>query len=247
MVISWEILSVYFINLIRGGLMQSVYKITNKLNNRYYIGSSSNVEQRIKAHYKNSRYKNIQPNNELYQDIRKYGEENFIVEILFENENIVEASRYESDIIKENIKDPLIYNKSIGASGRKVLRDSDIFFIRDLYQKKELYIADAYNKYYKDIISFRAFKKAWHGDSFKNIHYDVYTIENKKFHFSKGQSRPEEKNGRAIYSKQNVIDIRTRQKNGEDKQSVYQDYKYLNSKAGFDYIWNGKNWKSIIV
>ena len=94
------------------------------------------VEQRIKAYYKISRYKKVQPNNELYQDIRKYGEENFIVEILFENENIVEASRYESNIIKENIKDPLIYNKSIGASGRKVLRDTDIVFIRDLYQKK---------------------------------------------------------------------------------------------------------------
>ena len=58
-----------------------VYKITNKINNKCYIGSSKNVERRLKQHQNKSLWLD-QPNNALYQDFQKYGLENFDFEIL---------------------------------------------------------------------------------------------------------------------------------------------------------------------
>ena len=65
--------------------MIGIYKITNKINGKCYIGQSINITNRWKRH-KNTAYN---PNNEsydspLYQSFRKYGIENFSFEILEE-------------------------------------------------------------------------------------------------------------------------------------------------------------------
>ena len=158
--------------------MEILYKITCRINNRYYIGSTSHIERRLKTHILWEINKRSQ-HNELHEDIVHYGIENFDIEILEQSEDKIIISRLESDTIRNNAEDKLLYNKSIGASGRRVFYESDIIFIRQLYDKKELYIKDAYEQYYKDIVSYRAFKKVWHGDTFKDIYYHVYTEENK--------------------------------------------------------------------
>ena len=81
--------------------MFTVYKITNKINQKCYIGSSIRVEKRWKQHINDSQ----NPNNEkynypLYQAFRKYGLENFSFEILrddFNNEK--EMTAFEKDMI----------------------------------------------------------------------------------------------------------------------------------------------------
>lgn len=169
-----------------------VYKITNKLNQKYYFGSTSEKDKRMKKHF--LLYKDtIKQNNELHKDVKKFGIENFNVEILFSSDNKIETSRMESKLIRENIGDEKMYNKSHGASGRRVFYLSDIEFIRNLYSTKTMTIEEAYERYYKDVVTFRAFKKVWHGDTFKDICSEVFTEENKKWYFSKGQSRPCEK------------------------------------------------------
>ena len=223
--------------------METLYKITNKINNRYYIGSTNNYEFRMKSHIEKIGY--FENHQELYLDFLKYGTDVFIFEKLYESEDKIEVSRMESKTIRENMDDPLIYNNMKGASGRRVLREDDIIFIRDLYAKKELYIFEAYDKYYKNIITFRAFKKAWHGDTFKDIHYDVYTPENKKWHFSKGQSRQGEVNRSAIYTEEEVLDIRRRRDNGESRSEVRKIYP-KGTKECFYSIWNNKNWKHLL-
>lgn len=195
------------------------------------------------SNYVSSKY----PDSELYADIEKYGEKSFHIEILEENEDIIYISRTESTMIRKNRDDKLMYNKMMGASGRRVFYESDIVFIRSLYEGKNMYITQAYEKYYSKKVSFRAFKKVWHGDTFKDIYYHVYTEENKKFHFSLGQSRKGEVNRSAVFSEKDVIDIRTRQKNGEDKKDVKKDYEHLGAPHGFNEIWRGKNWKHVIV
>lgn len=65
--------------------MIGIYKITNKVNGKCYIGQSINIASRWKRH-KNTAYN---PNDEsydnpLYQSFRKYGIENFSFEILEE-------------------------------------------------------------------------------------------------------------------------------------------------------------------
>lgn len=62
-----------------------IYKITNTVTNDCYIGSSKNVKQRWKEHKCQSKW-NKCPNNPMYQDMRKYGVDKFVFEILAEVE-----------------------------------------------------------------------------------------------------------------------------------------------------------------
>ena len=64
----------------------AVYKITNTMTGDFYIGSSNNIKRRWKDHKCPSRW-NRYPNNPMYQDMKKYGVENFVFEILEEVES----------------------------------------------------------------------------------------------------------------------------------------------------------------
>lgn len=81
--------------------MYSVYKITNKINNKCYIGSSIRVEKRWKQHINCSNNPNSpQYNYPLYNAFRKYGIDNFSFEILKDDFNsIQEMTNYEHDMI----------------------------------------------------------------------------------------------------------------------------------------------------
>ena len=67
--------------------ISAVYKITNTVTNDFYIGSSKNVKRRWAVHKCPSTWKNY-PNKQLYQDMQKYGIENFEFTILCEVEPI---------------------------------------------------------------------------------------------------------------------------------------------------------------
>jgi len=58
--------------------MVGVYKIINKINGKIYVGQSWHLKNRIKSHFENKKMKNTH----LYQSIKKYGEDNFIVEMI---------------------------------------------------------------------------------------------------------------------------------------------------------------------
>jgi len=60
-----------------------IYKIVNKINNKTYIGSSIDIDNRFYVH-KNKLKKNIHPNNILQNSVNKYGIENFIFEVIEE-------------------------------------------------------------------------------------------------------------------------------------------------------------------
>lgn len=184
-------------------------------------------------------YKDMTENNLTIKD--------FDIEIIKETDDIVEASRLESYLIRNFENKSLLYNSSLGASGKRVFKEDDIIFIRNLYQEKRLYISDAYEKYYKDKVTFRAFKKVWHGDTFKDISQHVYTDENKRWHFSKGQSRPGNTNGRAVFSEEEVIEIRKLKNSGLDFNEVKNMYNDKNQTAplAFKGIWNYTTWKHI--
>ena len=65
--------------------ISGVYKITNTITGDFYIGSSKNVKSRWKDHKCQSTWKKC-PNNPLYLDMRKYGIENFVFEVIEEVE-----------------------------------------------------------------------------------------------------------------------------------------------------------------
>ena len=62
-----------------------IYRITNTITGDFYIGSSKNVKHRWADHKNPSRW-NYCPNNQLYQDMQKYGVDKFAFEILEEVE-----------------------------------------------------------------------------------------------------------------------------------------------------------------
>ena len=58
-----------------------IYKITNKLNNKIYIGKTIHTaESRFKEHILSAR--NSSSNTHLYRAMRKYGVDNFTVEVV---------------------------------------------------------------------------------------------------------------------------------------------------------------------
>ena len=66
-------------------IISGVYKITNTVTGDFYIGSSNDVKRRWRAHKCPSSWKRF-PNKQLYQDMRKYGVDNFDFQILEEVE-----------------------------------------------------------------------------------------------------------------------------------------------------------------
>ena len=65
--------------------VSGVYKITNTATGDFYIGSSKNVKRRWKDHKCPSTW-NERPNNPMYQDMKRYGLDYFVFEILEEVE-----------------------------------------------------------------------------------------------------------------------------------------------------------------
>ena len=62
-----------------------IYRITNKVTNNFYIGSSKDVKKRWSEHKRQSTWKQ-HPNNQLYKDMQKYGTNKFSFQILEEVE-----------------------------------------------------------------------------------------------------------------------------------------------------------------
>ena len=65
--------------------ISGVYKITNTVTGKFYIGSSKNVKQRWMQHKKPSTW-NKCPNSPMYLDMKRYGKDKFDFQILAEVE-----------------------------------------------------------------------------------------------------------------------------------------------------------------
>lgn len=72
-----------------------IYKITNTLNGKCYVGQSVDIETRWHTH-KSKWAKRIEPNKALYRAFEKYGIENFSFEVLQKcrKENLDEREEY---------------------------------------------------------------------------------------------------------------------------------------------------------
>ena len=74
--------------------MGFIYKITNDINDKIYIGQTSGtLEERFKQHKKkiNSEDRKTYP---LYNAMRKYGVEHFFIVLLEETDNLQEREQY---------------------------------------------------------------------------------------------------------------------------------------------------------
>lgn len=108
-----------------------IYQIENKINNKKYIGQSTDYMRRYKKHIYNAK-NGVQ--KRLYDSIRKYGSENFEISIICECKDKNDMNLKEAYYIKEyDTLHPNGYNMSDGGEGGYTLSkwsDED---------KKELY------------------------------------------------------------------------------------------------------------
>ena len=116
-----------------------VYKITNTVTGDFYIGSSKDVKSRWAKHKCLSKWKEY-PNNPMYLDMKKYGVEKFVFEILAEAEPeyLKEAEQQFIDLLKPT------YNSN-NAKGLDV----------DKYKEyKKEYNKEYRKKYYNQLCSY---------------------------------------------------------------------------------------------
>lgn len=96
--------------------MSYIYKITNLINGKEYIGQTSlSIQERFKEHIHDA-HKGYYNNRPLYNAINKYGVENFIIEEL-EECNVQEVNQKEIEYINKFNTYSNGYNATLGGEG----------------------------------------------------------------------------------------------------------------------------------
>lgn len=111
----------YYIGVFMNGF---IYKISNTINDKVYIGQTSgSVEDRFKEHLNMSYYNDSAP---LYRAIKRHGRENFYIEIVEECliDNLNEREVYWIKFFEGYSRG---YNASLGGSGRQIFDYDEIW------------------------------------------------------------------------------------------------------------------------
>lgn len=171
--------------------MKGIYKITNILNQKCYIGKSSDIEQRWKYH-KLRMNDSKEYDKSLYRAFRKYGLENFSFEVLEElNNNYLEKAdeREKYWIHYYNSFGNQGYNETEGGDGGQTVLDArkvygkisaeEVIYLRNRYIECKYPASYIWENEFKEKISKRGFQAIWLGENSKNIMPEVFTQENK--------------------------------------------------------------------
>ena len=229
--------------------MVGIYKITNKLNKKVYIGQSVNIEIRFKDH-KSKQKRDREPDSHLYRAIEKYGLENFNFEILEECSvsDLNERESYYIKLLESNDK-KFGYNKTRGGdshstgenNGRALLKDEDIFNIRKL--RSQFKTRNEVYELYKDKITLNGFLDIWQNRRWTHIIVeDAYSEEVKKFQDSLKGGR-----NAALLADDEVIRIRNRYIK-ETVKEIYEDYKEVYSSIkSFELVVHGRSYSHLPI
>jgi group I intron endonuclease len=192
-----------------------IYKITNKVNGKVYIGlTTTTLKYRWTKHKAASR--DLKNTKHLYKAMRKYGIENFSIEQIDETNDFTKLGDLERKYISEyNSTDPdKGYNLTAGGernqydgNSQAKLTIKDVVKIRQFYAECKLRMNECRLQYYP-WMSEGGFQKVWVGESWHGICDDVYTEENKKWHKIKQKVNEAEKNGNALFTNDEVLEIR---------------------------------------
>lgn len=193
--------------------MGVIYRITNKVNGKVYIGLTTvPLDERWRNHI-NSVGRVKRP---LYNSMKKHGIGNFIIEEIDRADDFEELGKLERKYIAEykSTNPENGYNMTFGGESNQLdgnprtrLTINDVKNIRKIYSECKVGCKDCW-ELYSDKISYSAFEKIYEGVTWKDVMPEVYTEEAKKLHKTKFKSLPGEKNANAILSDDEVIKIR---------------------------------------
>lgn len=221
--------------------MIGIYKYTNNINNKVYIGQSINLEQRRYAH-KSSAF-NPQANDynsQFHQALRKYGLENFSYEVIAEISNEEYSSQMLNDLEQyfiqyyDSFKNG--YNATPGGdeipnraqtgekNGRALLKESDVEYIRECYNA-HIPFKTVYTEF-QDKISKRGLQKIWWFETWKYIHPEYHSEENKYWHSHQAKANPSKTaaNNKRKFSAEEVQKMRKDYENGLTPKEIWLKY-----------------------
>lgn len=220
-----------------------IYKITNIINNKIYIGQSINIGRRWKDHKSQG---NWEANDcFLYRVFKKYGLENFKFEII-ENCSPSKLNEKEREWILKTGSFGSGYNcdeggtnppKQLGENNTNaILTEKEVLEIREYKMqnktKKEVY------ENYKERIGPSGFDLVWRGVTWKHCFpkdYDESVISPPR---SEGE-------GNRKMTKEEVISIRKQKREGAPIKKVREPYRERICANSFLDIWNNKTWKGV--
>lgn len=230
-----------------------IYKITNKINNKIYIGQSNNIKRRWSEHKKH--FKNYNNNILLYKAFNKYGIDNFKFEILelCSEDELNNLEKYYIEFYNSCVKSKngWGYNMTYGGNDNKHLckednpnskmTEEEIYDIRIRYKNKENK-HDVY-KLYKHKILFNTFCDIWIGKTWVDINMEVYTKDLLLYH-KNNFDRVKLDNRTLTYEE--ILFIRDEYNKGElTKQEVYDSLVKDISINTFNDIWYNKTFQNI--
>lgn len=123
--------------------ISGVYKITNKITNDCYIGSSNNIKRRWAQHKSPSTWA-IRPGMMLYQAFSEYGLNNFTFEIIEETTNLHEREQYFIDLLNPSYNS----NRAKGLDKEKFKKSLKAYY-KD-HKKKIIENVKEYHKFNSD-------------------------------------------------------------------------------------------------
>jgi group I intron endonuclease len=219
-----------------------IYKITNIINNKSYIGQSINIQARWKSHRRAAK----NPQYTLHKAMKEYGIDNFTFEIIelckLEQLNSLEQKWIQYFNTYYDGYNETIGGDNFGTWARKV-NNEDVLNIRKRRLQCENF-SDVYNDY--SYIAEGTFKDIWQGTTYKEIKPEDFTYNNleKAKKISKRNVSAKRKNSKM--TEKLVLQIRTDKKDGLSRKEGYLKYKeYFSSISSFDGIWYNQRWKDI--
>lgn len=221
--------------------MIGIYKYTNNINNKVYIGQSIDLQRRQYCHKSSAYNPNAEDyNSQFHQAIRKYGIENFSYEVIAEISNDEYSKQMLDDLEKYFIKYYNSFENGYNATpggedipqrshegetnGRALLKEEDVVYIRECYNAhipfKQIY------EEYKDKISKRGLQKIWWFDTWKNIHPEYHSEENRYWHSHQAKANDSKiaSNNKRKFSKEEVLAMRDDYDKGLSPKEVWLKY-----------------------
>lgn len=236
--------------------MITIYKITNRINNKIYVGKTTNIYRRWKDHKRLAFIEGHKEYNKpLYQAFRKYGLENFDFSIIESVDNNIGEEK-EKYWIKYYNSYNNGYNASLGGdggsieghclgetNGRAILTKEDVILIRTKFAEG-ISKAECY-ELVKNKIGWYSFTAVWNGRNWKNIMPEVYTEENIKRNGAIGRATAS-KNKRLI-PKETILDIRKMKEQNIKLCDIIYKYKNDISRSCVADIYYNRTYKDIKI